>query len=69
MGYDSYSIISRVIHDGARSGREITGKLKAIQHQEAIKGTISFSGNNRVNDDVNFLQFIGGRIIKHKLEN
>jgi ABC-type branched-subunit amino acid transport system substrate-binding protein len=68
MGYDAYRIVSDVVHAGARSGREIAEQLNQLSDYQGIKGKISFKGNRRVNSEVNFLQFIGGKVVKHQVE-
>ncbi len=66
FGYDALGIIKEVITKGAKTAQEITQKLNSLSGYEGMKGKISFKGNNRVNKEVNFLQFIDGRIVKHE---
>lgn len=68
FGYDAFRILSEAIHKGATTGGEINRSLNSLSNYPGIKGGISFRGNNRVNYEVNFLQFIKGNIIKHKVE-
>lgn len=65
FGFDAYKLIANAIEAGARSGKEIAMHLQELQNYQGIKGMISFHDNNRVNRDVNFLQFLNGQIIKH----
>ncbi len=65
FGYDAFNLITTSVHDGARSGYEISRKLSALSKYHGMKGLITFKGNNRVNKEVNFLQFINGKIVKH----
>ena len=64
FGYDAFGIIRSAINNGANTRQEITEKLNSLSNYEGIKGKISFKGNNRVNQEVNFLQFLDGKIIK-----
>lgn len=66
FGYDAYRIISEAINNGAKTAQEINQKLNQLSGYEGKKGKISFQGNSRVNKEVNFLQFINGKIVKHQ---
>ncbi len=66
FGFDAYQIISDAINAGAGTGREVSDRLKQLRDYRGKKGTISFQGNNRVNREVNILQFINGTIVKHE---
>ncbi|MFQ5649665.1 MAG: penicillin-binding protein activator [bacterium] len=66
FGYDAYQIIRQTVQTGARTGLEIKTKLNELDNYTGTKGNVSFLGNNRVNQAVNILQFINGRIIKHQ---
>jgi branched-chain amino acid transport system substrate-binding protein len=64
FGYDAFSVIKEVINAGAKTGQEIAQRLSSLSEYKGLKGKISFKGNNRVNEEVNFLQFINGKIVK-----
>lgn len=66
FGYDAFGIIHSVINNGAKTRQEITKKLSSLSNYEGVKGKISFDRNERVNKEVNILQFINGRIVKLK---
>lgn len=66
FGYDAYRIISDAVAAGSRTGQEISNRLSQLDGYQGKKGKISFLGNNRVNKEVNYLQFINGRIVKHQ---
>ncbi len=66
FGYDAMTLIQQVLKDGARTGKEIAAKLSRLEDFQGMKGKISFKGNRRVNREVNFLQFLNGRIIRHQ---
>lgn len=66
FGCDALGVIKEVISKGAMTGQEITQKLSSLSGYKGIKGKISFKGNHRVNKEVNFLQFIDGKIVKHQ---
>ncbi len=65
FGYDAYQILHDAAGQGARSGRDFSSALSRISGYSGKKGLISFQDNNRVNREVNILQFINGRIVKH----
>lgn len=67
FGYDAFQILAQAINAGARTGSELSSDLSDLQEFEGMKGKITFMGNNRVNGEVNFLQYVNGRIIKHQL--
>lgn len=70
FGYDALNILKEVVKSGGISRQAINRNLSALSGYKGIKGNISFKGNNRVNSEVNLLQFINGRIVKHQgLEN
>ncbi len=66
FGYDAYNLIVNAIESGATSGPNIARHIGQLSNHQGQKGGISFLGNSRVNEDVNFLQFINGRIVKHQ---
>jgi len=66
FGYDAYNLISKAIDKGAKTGKEIHKRLNSISDYQGIKGRISFKGNKRVNKDVNILQFVNGKIVRHQ---
>jgi len=66
FGYDAYKLIGQAVRNGAHSGREISQYLAEIEAYQGMKGLISFKGNRRVNKEVNFLQFLNGKIVKHQ---
>lgn len=68
FGYDAFRILNEVISKGAKTGHEINRRLNTISDYPGMKGNISFKGNHRVNREVNFLQFINGKIVKHRVE-
>ncbi len=68
FGYDAFRILNEAISKGAKTGHEINRRLNTISGYQGMKGGISFQGNQRVNHEVNFLQFVNGRIIKHRVE-
>jgi len=65
-GFDSYNLIVKALRDGATSGAEISQNLSHIKDFEGKKGLITFRDNNRVNREVNILQFLNGSIVKHR---
>lgn len=65
FGYDALRVVRAVLGSGAATGRQIVDGISGLDNFEGIKGKISFKGG-RVNREVNFLQFIGDRIIKLK---
>lgn len=67
FGYDAYQVLAQAISDGAKFSAELATDLTNLEGFEGMKGEITFKGNNRVNSEVNFLQFINGRITKHQL--
>ncbi|MFQ5603201.1 MAG: penicillin-binding protein activator [bacterium] len=67
FGYDAFNLIAKMVEEGASTGRKISRKLSSLSNYQGIKGMISFKSNNRVNKEVNFLQFLQGKIIKHQL--
>ncbi|MFQ5706232.1 MAG: penicillin-binding protein activator [bacterium] len=66
FGYDAIGVLKSAWKAGARSPQAIVEKLNALTNYEGIKGRVTFKDNNRVNKEVNFLQFVNGRIIKLK---
>ncbi|MFQ5823145.1 MAG: penicillin-binding protein activator [bacterium] len=66
FGCDALGVIKDVINQGAKTSLEITQKLNSLSGYNGIKGKISFKDNHRVNKEVNFLQFINGRIVKNQ---
>ncbi|MCG8606748.1 penicillin-binding protein activator, partial [bacterium] len=67
FGYDALSVLIEAVNSGAKTGDQITEKLNALSDFSGVKGPISFKGNHRVNKEVNFLQFLNGRIIRNPL--
>jgi len=67
FGYDAFQVLAQAINDGAKTSGELNSDLSTLQEFRGMKGEITFKGNNRVNSEVNFLQFVNGRIIKHQL--
>ena len=67
FGYDAFSVLHKVINAGAQNPQQINRKLSQLSEFDGIKGKVTFKGNHRVNREVNFLQFLNGRIIKHQL--
>ncbi len=67
FGYDALSVLLQAINDGAKTGAQINQKVATISNFGGVKGEISFKGNNRVNREVNFLQFLNGNIIRNPL--
>ncbi|MFQ5864897.1 MAG: penicillin-binding protein activator [bacterium] len=65
FGYDALGVIKEVLSKGAKTAQEITQKLNSLSGYKGIKGKITFKRNHRVNREVNFLQFINGKIVKH----
>ena len=68
FGYDAFRILNEAISKGAKTGHEINRRLNTISAYKGMKGDISFKGNHRVNHEVNFLQFLNSRIVKHQVE-
>lgn len=68
FGYDAFNLLNEAISKGAKTGHEINRRLNTISGYQGMKGDISFKGYQRVNHEVNFLQFVNGRIIKHQVE-
>lgn len=64
-GFDAFSLITKALKDGATSGADISGNLSELSGFNGKKGVITFRDNNRVNREVNILQFINGNIVKH----
>ncbi len=67
FGYDAFQLIQHAVGSGAQSAEQINEALQSIYRFEGMKGKISFRGGERVNKDVNLLQFINGRIVKHEI--
>jgi ABC-type branched-subunit amino acid transport system substrate-binding protein len=67
FGYDAFKLLSELIKGGARTSRQINEALDNLTAYEGVKGKISFKANNRVNKEVNFLQFLNGRIVKQEI--
>ncbi|RMF68981.1 MAG: hypothetical protein D6743_02635, partial [Calditrichaeota bacterium] len=68
FGYDAYQIIQQAIQRNARTGREFKQRMTSLRTYAGMKGLISFKGSRHVNNAVNFLQFINGRIVKHSID-
>ncbi|MFQ5675176.1 MAG: penicillin-binding protein activator [bacterium] len=68
FGYDAFSVLLEAITKGGRASRRINSSLNSVSGFHGMKGLISFQGSNRVNSEVNLLQFINGKIIKHQVE-
>jgi len=66
FGYDAYNLVENAMENGATTGSGISRQLEKLDGYRGKKGLISFEGNNRINRDVNILQFIDGKIIKHE---
>ncbi|NIR52336.1 ABC transporter substrate-binding protein [candidate division KSB1 bacterium] len=66
FGYDALNVLEEVLKTGAKRGVEISRELQSLSDFKGMKGEITFKGNNRVNKEVNFLQFLNGKIMKHQ---
>lgn len=66
FGYDAYNLIKHVTETGARNSEQIMESLNSLSNYNGIKGEISFQGNDRVNKEVNVLQFVNNRIVKYQ---
>ncbi|MFQ5639329.1 MAG: penicillin-binding protein activator [bacterium] len=66
FGYDALTVLKDIFGDGAKTGRQVTQRLKTLSGYQGIKGGISFVGNMRINKEVHFLQFLNGQIVKHR---
>ncbi len=66
FGYDAMNVLCKSLKEGAKTGQQIKQRLSSLDEYNGIKGMISFKDNNRVNKEVNFLQFLNGKIIKHQ---
>lgn len=64
FGYDAFQVLHKVISEGATTPEEIAKKLNSLENFHGLKGKITLKGSDRVNREVNFLQFINDRIIK-----
>jgi ABC-type branched-subunit amino acid transport system substrate-binding protein len=67
FGYDAFNLLAEIVKSGAKSSQQIGAALNELSAYEGVKGKIAFKGNNRVNKEVNFLQFLNGRIIKQEI--
>lgn len=67
FGYDTMKAILQTIEDYGITNRQILKeKLQLISHFSGVKGTVTWRGNQRVNKDVNVLEFRNGMIRKLK---
>ena len=66
FGYDTFEIIIQAVNAGARNARELNEYLLNIEGYLGQKGKVSFKNNRRVNGEVNILQFLNGRIVRHQ---
>lgn len=67
FGYDTFNLLCDIVQGGAKSSLQINEALNDLAEYEGVKGKISFKGNNRVNKEVNFLQFLNGKIVKQEI--
>ncbi len=67
FGYDVFNLLNDVVKGGAKSSLQINEALNDLAAYDGVKGKISFKGNNHVNKEVNFLQFLNGRIVKQEI--
>lgn len=67
FGYDTFNLLREMVKQGAKSSLQINEALNELADYKGVKGEISFKGNHRVNKEVNFLQFLNGRIVKQEI--
>jgi ABC-type branched-subunit amino acid transport system substrate-binding protein len=67
FGYDTFNLLNHIVQSGARSRLQIHEALNDLATYDGVKGKISFRGNGHINKEVNFLQFVNGRIVKQEI--